>query len=430
MKYRILFLLIVLVISFNKHCAFASRTLCSGDGEKQMDSMDNGSNGAYYTGAYLNLFDKYLGISKQQTNEKINQIWNHFFVNEGTKIYFEGNDNTAYIYDTGNRDVRTEGMSYGMMICVQLNKQKEFDKLWRWVKKNMLYTSGKWKGYFAWQCETDGRKVGYEPSCAPDGEAYFIMSLFFASHQWGNDGTYDYGCEAQEILKNIMSKDGTDGVFTMFNRNSKLITFVPSGTMWNITDPSYNIPAFFELWAIWADTNKDFWQQAPDAARCLLVKASHPETGLFPDYSTFEGKPYQPEWKKDYDARRFQFDAIRCAMNIGMDYYWFGKDADNQIIMMTRLLTFFKRDNFVHGQFNWDGTEPDGPYSEGMAGANAVGAFALKDETLKREYLQRLWDTPIPVGTYRYYNGMVYMLSMLHVTGNFKIIKPSMSGSD
>lgn len=430
MKYKILFLLIVLGISFNIHYAFANQPLCSDEDEKQMDSMDNGNIGAYYTDVYLNLFDKYLGISKQRTDEKINQIWNHFFVNEGTKVYFESNDNTAYIYDTGNRDVRTEGMSYGMMICVQLNKQKEFDKLWGWVKKNMLYTSGKWNGYFAWQCETDGRKIGNEPSCAPDGEVYFIMSLFFASHRWGNSGTYDYGYEAREILKNIMSKDGTRGVFTMFNPNSKLITFVPSGNMWNITDPSYNIPAFFELWAIWADTNKEFWQQTPDAARRLLVKASHPETGLFPDYSTFEGEPYQPEWKKDYDARRSQFDAIRCAMNIGMDYYWFGKDADNQTFMMTRLLTFFKRDNFVHGQFNWDGTESNGHYSEGMAGANGVGALALKDETLKCEYLQRLWDTPIPVGTYRYYNGMVYMLSMLHVTGNFKIFKPSVCGSN
>lgn len=65
-----------------------------------------------------------------------------------------------------------------MMICVQLDKRAEFDKLWRWVKKNMLYTSGKWAGYFAWQCDIEGRKIGEEPSCAPDGEAYFITSLF------------------------------------------------------------------------------------------------------------------------------------------------------------------------------------------------------------------------------------------------------------
>ena len=153
--------------------------------------------GAYYTDNYRNLFNEYLGISQQQTDRKMEQIWNHFFVNEKTKVYYESDDNTAYIYDTGNQDVRTEGMSYGMMICVQLDKQAEFDKLWRWAKKYMLYTSGKWSGYYAWHCTPHGVKIGKEPSCASDGEIYFITSLFFASHRWGNAGAYDYNQEAQ-----------------------------------------------------------------------------------------------------------------------------------------------------------------------------------------------------------------------------------------
>ena len=36
----------------------------------------------------------------------------------------------AYITDWANHDVRTEGMSYGMMIAVQMNKKREFDALW------------------------------------------------------------------------------------------------------------------------------------------------------------------------------------------------------------------------------------------------------------------------------------------------------------
>ena len=39
-------------------------------------------------------------------------------------------------------------------------------------------------------------------------------------------------------------------------------------------------------------------------------------------------------------------------MNVGMDYYWFGKDAANQTEMMSRLLNFFKQDNFTHEYFN------------------------------------------------------------------------------
>ena len=35
------------------------------------------------------------------------------------RIYNEVGDDMAYFEDTGNFDARTEGMSYGMMMCVQ-----------------------------------------------------------------------------------------------------------------------------------------------------------------------------------------------------------------------------------------------------------------------------------------------------------------------
>ena len=377
--------------------------------------------GSFYTGIYRNLFNEYLGISNYETNNRIDSVWNHFFVNPDTKVYYEDSDSTAYVLDTGNNDVRTEGMSYGMMICVQMDKREEFDRIWRWAKRYMHYSVGKWAGYFAWQCKQDGTKIGGEPSCATDGEAYFITSLFFASHRWGNDGDINYEKEAQKILSDIMAKGNDGSVRNMFNPVSNLITFVPEGNNWDFTDPSYNLPAFFELWAMWTETNKDFWVKTPVAARKLLQNSSHPVTGLFPDYSKFDGTPYQPDWKQDYDAKRYQYDAIRCAMNVGMDYYMFGKEKESQTLMMTRLLKFFKSDGYRHGQFDWDGSNPSGDYSAGMAGANAVGCFAIEDKFLAREYIDNLWRQDMPVGKFRYYSGMVYMLSMLHVSGNFRI---------
>ena len=94
---------------------------------------------------------------------------------------------------------------------------------------------------------------------------------------------------------------------------------------------------------------------------------------------------------------------------------------------MRRLLQFFKKDGFRHGQYNLDGSEPTGGYTEGMAGTNAVGAFALADSdneedvALAREYVQHLWDVQPPTGKWRYYAGMVYFLSMLHVSGHFGV---------
>ena len=61
-----------------------------------------------------------------------------------------------------------------------------------------------------------------------------------------------------------------------------------------------------------------------------------------------------------------------------------------------------------------------------MAGANAVGAFALAHSTkehreLARDLVRRLWEAEPPTGKYRYYEGMVYFLSMLHVSGRFEL---------
>jgi hypothetical protein len=40
----------------------------------------------------------------------------------------------------------------------------------------------------------------------------------------------------------------------------------------------------------------------------------------YPDYCLFDGKPYRrPNF--DYNTDRYQYDAIRCAMNVGKVYF-------------------------------------------------------------------------------------------------------------
>ena len=383
------------------------------------------TNGAYFTGVYPNLFVKYLGKTQAQVDQKMQQMWSHFFtVNGQNTVYYEVGNDMAYIYDTGNQDVRTEGMSYGLMICVQMGDQTKFDKIWRWAKKYMQYKKGDQReGLFAWQCETNGNIKG--ASCAPDGEIYFLTALWFASHRWGNDGAINYEEEAQYLAKMILEKPNRQAgaVSPIFNYSNHIVTF--GETSYGFTDPSYNLPGFLELWARWSNSHQDFWEQAPAAARGLLQNACHSTTGLFPDYSNFDGSPYYPtSWSPSYDTKRYQYDASRSAMNVGMDYNWFASD-DQQPIMMARLLNFFKNDNFQHGYFNVDGSGADGNYNEAMRGSNGVACFALQNnDALAKSVLQKMWDTNLPTGQWRYYNGMVYYLSMLHASGYFKIYKP------
>src|SRR5690606_34775980 len=112
-----------------------------------------------------------------------------------------------------NNDVRSEGMSYGMMIAVQVDRKDDFDALWNWAKSHMYHASPRHPGhgYFSWQMRPDGTAIDENP--APDAEEYFATALLFASHRWGNGkGIYDYRKEAFAILdamKNRKSIAGT-----------------------------------------------------------------------------------------------------------------------------------------------------------------------------------------------------------------------------
>lgn len=379
-----------------------------------------------------NLFTSLLGKSEAEVEARLQQVWNHFFTPADldryeapgeTSVYYETADGLAFIMDTGNNDVRSEGMSYGMMLSVQLGHRKEFDKLWGWAKKYMAYAPGSaWDGYFCWQCRPDGTKLG--GSNASDGEAYFVTALFLAAERWGEPR---YADEANAILTKVMNKDGErTGVYNLYNKENGLITFVPDRMGHGFTDPSYQLPAFLDKWAQVASADRPFWERAATEARRHLIASAHPETGLYPDYSEYDGRAYR--WPHaGYDTSIYMYDAIRCAMNVGMDYYLWGKDKANQTEVMARLLTFFRRDGFRHAHFALDGSDAFGDYTQGMAGANAVGAVALADSDspehreLAREYVQRLWDAQPPTGKFRYYEGLVYFLSMLHVSGHFAL---------
>ena len=51
---------------------------------------------------------------------------------------------------------------------------------------------------------------------------------------------------------------------------------------------------------------------------------------------------------------------------------------------------------------------------------NAVAAIAATSG-LRKDFVEQLWNVEIPHGFYRYYDGMLYMLGLLQVSGNFRI---------
>ena len=94
--------------------------------------------------SYANLFVTVSGKTQADSDQKIATAWSTLFNPSGSgTIYFNGpGADESYVQDIYNNDVRTEGMSYGMMAAVQLDHQTEFDRLWTWVKNHMANGTG------------------------------------------------------------------------------------------------------------------------------------------------------------------------------------------------------------------------------------------------------------------------------------------------
>lgn len=376
--------------------------------------------GAFYTGCYPNMW-KMLGYTDTEIDNRVNQTFETlFYGTEEERIYHEAGPDMGYLEDTGNHDVRTEGMSYGMMMCVQMNRQKEFDRIWKWAKTYMYMEEGENAGYFAWSCLTDGTRNSCGP--APDGEEYFAMALFFASHRWGDrEGIFCYSREAREILRTCIHK-GEDGAgHPMWNPDNHLILFVPG--CW-FTDPSYHLPHFYELFALWAyEEDRPFWKEAAAASRNYLKLACHPGTGLCAEYSTCEGIPVRGDEINGERHDWYYSDAYRTIANIALDHVWFGKDPW-QCEIAGKLQCFYdgKADGDENGVFECDGIRINEKARHPVAviAVNAQSALASGGK-LGRKFLEKLWNTPLRTGDRRYYDNCLYMFAMLALSGKYRI---------
>jgi len=382
--------------------------------------------GAFATGRYRNLFRELLGRTDAEVDAKVQAAWQQLFYgrDDTERLYFPVGSDEAYIADIGNGDVRSEGMSYGMMIAVQLDRRSEFDRLWKWARSHMYHPAGPRQGYFAWQCAFDGRQL--DPGSASDGEEWIAMALLFASHRWsGGDGMFDYGAEARALLHTMLHRGDTMGgeVTGLFDRAHHQVVFAPTAEASTFTDPSYHLPAFYELWARWAAAKPDreFWAAAASESRAFFRGAANSSTGLMPEYAEFDGTPRRGHGD-------FRFDAWRTLANVGLDHSWFAADPW-EVQQSNRVLAFLSGQGpHFADQFALVGKPLSSDSSVGLAAMAAVAGLAA-DPELSRPFVRQLWEAPIPAGKWRYYNGMLYFLGLLEVSGRFQIHGPAANGS-
>jgi len=234
----------------------------------------------------------------------------------------------------------------------------------------------------------------------------------------------------------MWKKDGTGNIYPLINIDAKQISFVPEGGGYKWTDPSYDLPAFYEVWALYAkDGHEQFYRDCADTARAFLHRACDPVTGLNADNTDFSGKSFG--WRHMKPA--FRFDSWRVPMNIAMDYVWFGKDKTWQQAYAKRFQNFLRSKgiNTFQDQFNTDGTTPEFilpaggvkqlRHSLGLVATSAAASLMITDHT-KFDFVRPLWNAKLEpyADNYfdPYYDGLLYLFSLMHLSGKYQLIQP------
>lgn len=386
---------------------------------------------------YRNLFVE-SGHGAAETSARLNSAFQQLFHGDPQTqaVYFSAGANAAgplaFIYDVNSRDVRSEGMSYGMMIAVQLNRKAEFDALWNW-SRTFMYQSAPTHpacGYFSWSMQTNG--VANDEMPAPDGEEYFATALYFASARWGDGtGMFNYRAAADRVVSDLRhrgevtgaTKRGDQTAVAMFHPGHKMVRFTPDVANSEHTDPSYHLPAFYEVWArCGPPADRAFWREAAKVSREFFHRTTHPVTGLSPDYANFDGSPWAAPWNPR--SAHFAADAWRTAMNWSVDWAWWAADP-RQRELSNRLQAFFASQGLKSygNHFELGGKPLGGDHSTGLVAMNATASLAATRPEA-RDFVEALWNAPVPAGQYRYYDGMLYLLAMLHCSGEFRIWLP------
>ena len=129
---------------------------------------------------------------------------------------------------------------------------------------------------------------------------------------------------------------------------------------------------------------------------------------------------------RDGQPTPFSYDSWRSVSNWAADYNWWHKDP-REVILSDRIQKFLISQGITMfaDRYTLDGHPLSTRHSVGMLAAATVGSLAATPGPNEKAFVEELWRTPVPVGDQRYFDSMLYMFSMLHVSGNYRIWLPA-----
>jgi oligosaccharide reducing-end xylanase len=363
--------------------------------------------------SYPNAFRDLAGKADADIAAKIATAFAQLFHGDPTTqaIYVPVGSDQAYIHDVYHDDIRTEGNGVAMLVAVELDKQTEFDRLWTYTKAQQEVTTGPARGYFNSICDDT------TPCMDPYGMEQFVTALLFANDRWNGGSAGPYAADASALLDLLQNKERENGgvvagTTAVFDPTSALVREQPTLASVGYTRSALEMPAFYDIWA--QASGNAFWTGAATAARAHLVATANVTTGLWPMRSYFDGTPVP-----NFDT--YSAQGYRTQLNLAADALW-GSSTQSEKDLADRVLAFFTPfgTDKTGKTYKLDGTVIDPTHEPGLTAAN--GALAVASSRVNRaDFVNAVWAMPIPTGDIRYYDGILYMVSLLVLSGEYRV---------
>ena len=316
-------------------------------------------------------------------------LWNHYFLGGATaKLYYADGSRDgpkAYIFDTGNRDVRTEGMSYGMMIS-------RADEQARSSTRPISPGSA-----------TAGNEVGPRLA-ARTARSTTSRPCSSPPIAGATDRHLQLRGRGEPILNAMLHKQDinggvVNGVTDMFDHVEQQVVFVPYFGSATHTDPSYHLPAFYELWGRWAQGER----AAGGGSSVLAGRGRQEPPVLRLDHAPGDGaQPRLRRVRRHRERRRVRRQRltrrfpVRCLANGGqlggrLRVVGGGSQPDRADRSAAGLLP--EQGLTTYGnQYTLDGTALSTTHSLGLVASNGAASLAASD-VRAWDFVSALWST-------------------------------------
>ena len=369
--------------------------------------------------SYPNTFKTVLGKADTEITKKLSDAFQQLFHGKASSeaIYIEQGTDQAYVRDFLHTDIRTEGIALAMLISVELDKHDEFDRLWRYAKAHQDTAAPK-AGFFDSTC-TDNADMN-TPCIDVYGMEQFLTALLFASDRWGSTLAMPYATDARALLDQLRRKESINGgvvggITDVFDAKTKLVREQPIENIVDHTRASLEMPAYYELWG--QASGDSFWQAAADAARIHLAAAADKTAGLWPMRSYFNGEPVAGD--------TFGTEGYRALINVAVDALW-GKAPSSETQVADRILATFRSlglDSYSYsGTFTPGGAPKDTKTTrvQSLIASSGALAVAASNPQNRTDFPNAVWAQLIPTGDSRYYDGILYLTSLLILSGQYR----------